>query len=168
VSDVCVVVVACTPFDVCVLSVILVLYIPRCMTGTYSVMCFLALFVTCASCVWSNVCYYCVCDYVCVILCGMTVSYAGCANVLIFATHCTTRHTCNTLYHTAPHYTTHTAPHSNTLQHTATVLCRCRKHGVTVGVRGRVVVESCSIFENTEHGIMAHAASSSLRVNRSR
>jgi len=110
----------------------------------------------------------CVCDYVCVILCGMTASYVGCANVFIFATHCTTRSMCNTLYHTAPHYTTHTAPHSNTPQHTATVLCRCRKHGVTVGVRGRVVVESCSIFENTEHGIMAHAASSSLLVNRSR
>ena len=120
------------------------------------------------SCVWSDVCYY-VCVIMCVLFCVVWLRHMWAVPMssylqhtvphVVCATHCTTLHL------TTPHTPHHTP---NTPQHTATVLCRCRKHGVTVGVRGRVVVESCSIFENTEHGIMAHAASSSLLVNRSR
>ena len=37
-----------------------------------------------------------------------------------------------------------------------------------MGAGGRVVVESCSIFENAEHGILAHEPGSDLVVTRSR
>eukprot|EP00802_Teleaulax_amphioxeia_P016159 Tamp_16271.p1 GENE.Tamp_16271~~Tamp_16271.p1 ORF type:complete len:426 (+),score=62.62 Tamp_16271:103-1278(+) len=48
------------------------------------------------------------------------------------------------------------------------VVCRCRLHGLLVNGGGRVVVESCSIFENQHDGIVAHVAPTSLLINRSR
>ena len=38
------------------------------------------------------------------------------------------------------------------------VVCRCRRHGVRIGARARLVIESCSLFENTEHGISSEVA----------
>jgi len=48
------------------------------------------------------------------------------------------------------------------------VVCRSRCHGVSIGARSRLVVESCSIFENSEHGICAEQGQADVFVTRSR
>mmetsp|Transcript_32605 Transcript_32605/g.75882 ORF Transcript_32605/g.75882 Transcript_32605/m.75882 type:complete len:683 (-) Transcript_32605:110-2158(-) len=47
------------------------------------------------------------------------------------------------------------------------VLCRCQQYGLHVTDRSKAVVESCSIFENGMHGVVAQNAGSSVRMTRS-
>lgn len=46
------------------------------------------------------------------------------------------------------------------------VLSRCRKHGVHISGGGRATLESCSMFENGSHGVVALHQSSSLHLTR--
>jgi len=46
------------------------------------------------------------------------------------------------------------------------VLCRCRQHGIHVSEGSRATLESCSIFDNNDHGIVTLHQSSALHVTR--